>query len=263
MKKKIAFITIFIFLNLKITFPQGKIESSNNNFGLSIGLTEYQVKEKILNNIRHRGMFISGGLFYEKIKESSHQKYELYIIPNALKSRYDPDKASKSIHTFFDYRYTRKVKNINKDLSVYLGGIAGFESHISYYENWNDSHLYWLTSYYLGSDAMLKYHPSEKNIVSLDINIPVIALISRPPERTLYKLLNPEFSWIVRKFHENLRLVSIHQHFVLNMKLGYTFQYSSKFKQSVYWRFMYLNNNMTYSKELNILAHSLGTSFHF
>ncbi|MFX0138991.1 MAG: hypothetical protein ACFFDN_35445, partial [Candidatus Hodarchaeota archaeon] len=90
-----------------------------------------------------------------------------------------------------------------------------------------------------------------------------VALVSRPPERILYKMDNPEFSSAIKLLHENLKLTSFHQHFVLNMNLVYTLQYFNKFKQSIFWRFMYLNNNMTYSKKIKILIHILGISFNF
>ena len=260
MKKRIVFIITLVFLNLGIAFPQ---EKSDNIFGFTIGFTEYQVKEKVLNNIRNRGMFFSGGLFYEKIKEFSYQKFELYMIYNKLKSRYDPNKATIAVNLSLNYRYARKVKDIKDDFCFFLGGVIGLDSYVSFYDNWDDSHGYWLTSYYLGLDAILTYQTSDKSTLFMEFNTPVVALISRPPERILYKMDNPGFSSAIKKLHENLRLTSMHQHFVLNINLGYTFQYFNKFKQSIFWRFMYLNNDMTYSKKINILIHTLGISFRF
>ena len=98
MRKGIAFtmiLVVIIFLAPGIAFSQSKMGNTSNDLGFTIGLTEYQVKERVLNDIRHRGAFISGGLFYEKSKETSKQRFELYSVPflGKVGSRYDPDKA--------------------------------------------------------------------------------------------------------------------------------------------------------------------------
>ncbi len=193
----------------------------------------------------------------------SKQKVELNLNFNLLKSRYDPESASIVINPSINYRYTRKVKNIKQDFSLFLGGITGFNSHSTYYTNWDDSHIYWLTSYDLGMDCIFIYQKSDKSSFLLEINTPFVALVSRPPERFLYKVLNPKFSWLIAEFHDNMKLTSIHQHFALNMNLAYKFRYSKKFEQRLFWQFSCLNNRMSYSKEISILTHNFGVTFIF
>lgn len=266
MRKRISFTLItliMVFLSLGTASPQDKQESDNKDFGLTIGLTEYQIKEKVLNNVRHSGTFISGGLFYERSKETSKQRFELYSVPSKVGSRYDPDKASTIVDTYIKYRYARKVKDISQDLSLFLGGITGLDSRIAYYANWDESHFYWLTSYDLGFDGILTYQKSGKSSLWLEINAPLVSLVSRPPERFLSKEINPDFWWIIGKLHEDPGFTSIHKHFALSMDLGYTFQYSSKFKQSIFWRFCFIKNSMEHSKDISILTHTLGITFLF
>jgi hypothetical protein len=263
MRAKISFILITILFILKTAIPQNQFESGSKDFGFTIGLNEYQVKEKVLNNIRHRGMMPALAFSYEKSKKISRQRFEFFLIVNMLKSRYDPDRSSIVINPSINYRYARKVKDIDQDFKLFLGGIAGLNSHGAFFDNWDDSHLYWLTSYSLGIDAILTYQRSEKSFFFLEINSPVLALISRPPTRFLYKAVNPEFSWIVSEYHKNLRLTSIHEHFVLNLDLEYRFRYSKKFMQSIFWRFRYAKNSMSYSKNIDILTHTLGLTIIF
>ncbi len=261
MKNKIVLSLAMVFLSSGIVFSQGKIVS--NDFGLFIGFNKYQVKEKVLNNIRHRGFFPTLGLSYEKNKDDSKQKLELNLIFNILKSRYDPERASYVINPSINYSYARKVKNINQNMDLFLGGMARFNSHSVFFENWDDSHIYWLTSYDLGMDFIVIYQKSANSSFSFEINSPLVALISRPPERFLYKGVNPKFSWIVSEFHDNIKLTSIHRHFALNLDLAYTFRYSKKFKQRLFWQFSYINNSMTYSKDISILTHTFGITFLF
>jgi hypothetical protein len=170
---------------------------------------------------------------------------------------------SFAINPSLNYRYARKVKDINRGLSLFLGGIIGLEMHHEWFDNWDDSHLYWLTSYHLGIDGILIYQNSSDSELFLEISTPVAALISRPPERFLYKVANPKFSWVIDELHSNLRLTSIHEHFVLKVNLGYTFRYNAHFEQRLYWRFSYTNNSVPYSKDIVILTHVLGVGFVF
>ncbi len=263
MKAKTSLILITILFTLKTAIPQSQFESGSKDFGFTFGLNEYQVKEKVLNNIRHRGMMPSLAFSYERSKEISRQRFEFFLIINMLKSRYDPDRSSIVINPSVNYRYARKVKDIDQDFKLFLGGIAGLNSHSAFFDNWDDSHLYWLTSYSLGIDAILTYQKSEKSFFFLEIYFPVFALISRSPNRFLYKAVNPKFSWIVSEYHKNLRLTSIHEHFVLNLDLEYRFRYSKKFMQGIFWRFRYVKNSMSYSKNIHILTHTLGLTFIF
>jgi hypothetical protein len=155
------------------------------------------------------------------------------------------------------------VKDISQDIRLFLGGITGLDSHIAYYANWDESHFYWLTSYNLGFDGILTYQKSDKSSFWLEMNTPLVSLVSRPPERLLYKEINFDFWWIIDELHEDPRFTSIHQHLALSLDLGYTFKYSSKFKQSIFWRFRFIKNSMEYSKEILILTHTLGVTFLF
>lgn len=263
MKKFIILVFIIIFADSTAAFSSETSKYYNSEFGFNIGLNEYQVKEDILNKIRHRGLLLSSGLFHEKTTDISLRKIDFNFIINTLKSRYDPDNASIVINPSLTYRYARKVKDIDRNTCFFLGGIIGTDTHITYFENWDESHFYWLTSYFLGLDGVVTYQRSDRSYFQFEFNSPVIALISRPPERFLYKEVNPEFSWIVGKMHDNITLTSIHRHFVLNMNAGYTLQYSNRFKQRIEWRFSYIKNRMKKSKDINVLYHTLGISFIF
>lgn len=261
--KKFIIIYVLLILNMHLCFAQEENKGNNKDFGIALGLTEYQVSDKVLNNIRHRGIFPSLGFSYEWLGEVTRQRIELYLIFNMLKSRYDPDHNTFIINPSLNYRYVRKVKDITPNLDLLIGGKTGLYSHQAYFGNWDDSHIYWLTYYYIGFDGMVTYQKSEESSFDLEINIPIISLVSRPPERFLYKIMDNKFSWIVNEIHSNLKFTSIHQNLVLDLNLGYLFSYSRKFKQKIFCRIYYINNSMSYSKEISILTYILGAIFLF
>ncbi len=265
MKSKITFLLILMIFNTGFAFPSDKDSGTQKYFGFTIGLSHNQVKEKVLNDIRHQGTFFPSPIsfIYEKAKINAIQAFEFNLHFTGLKSRYDPDVSSLMIHPDINYRYLWKINRANETWGFYLGGITGLNMQLGWYDNWDDSHLYWLTSYYLGADGRWNYKLSDKSFFYLDISFPLLSVVSRPPERFLYKGVNPEFSWIISEIHENLRLTSVHQHFAMNVDLAYELRYSEKSKLRIFWRIYYLNSNMEYSKNLRVISHTIGATLLF
>lgn len=265
MKSIIIYLLTFFVIQSGFSFPPDKRDDVKKYFGFTIGLSHTQVKEKVLNNIRHQGTFFPSPVSfnYEKIKSNSFQAFEFNIHFTGLKSRFDPDVSSLMIHPDINYRYLWKLNSSNKSIDIYLGAITGLNMQLGWYDNWDDSHLYWLTSYHLGADGRMNYKVTGKSSFYLDFSFPLVALISRPPERFLYKVVNPEFGWMISEIHDNLQLTSVHQHFVMTLDLAYELQYSEKSKLRIFWRFYYLNSNMEYSENLQVISHVFGTSILF
>ncbi|MHA2099560.1 MAG: hypothetical protein ACW99A_12865 [Candidatus Kariarchaeaceae archaeon] len=261
MKKSTAFSLILIILNLGTLLSQDTTKSTVSDFGITLGLNQFQIKEQILTNIRHSGFLGSFGLSYSWLELMSFKELKFNIIINMLSSRYETHQESIAANPSLHFRYIIKATNLKENLNLYLGGIAGWNLYMNHYEMWDESHIYWLNSYYIGLASRLSYQASEKSIINLDINIPIVALVSRPPERFLYKELNPEFSWFVSQFHKDLTLTSVHQHFELNMILEYKYGYYDKSKTSFFWHFTYVNNSIPNSQKIIILTNTFGVTF--
>jgi len=265
MKVKMIITLIFLIINVGFAFSGDKNPNAKKYTGFIIGLSFTHVKEKVLNNIRHKGTFFPSPItfIYENVKINSVQVFEFNIHFTGLKSRYDPDVSSLMIHPDINYRYLWKINKTDEKLDLYLGGITGLNMHLGWYDNWDDSHLYWLTSYYIGADGRLHYELTKKSSFYLDLHFPVISLVSRPPERFLYKGVNPEFGWMISELHDNLRLTTLHQHFTMNLDLAYELYYSEKSKLRIFWRLYYLNNKMNYSKNLRVISNVIGAGLLF
>jgi hypothetical protein len=84
--------TIFSFIVLmssflKVAQPQGAFETGSNDFGFTLGLNEYQVRENVLNNIRHCGVMPALGFSFEKSQELSNQKAALFLYFSQILKR--------------------------------------------------------------------------------------------------------------------------------------------------------------------------------
>ena len=263
MSRKLFYICVLLFTQSQFALSQAQSDSTYSDFGVSVGINSYQIKEKVLNNIKHTGLFPSLGFSYEWFTDQIKQRVELYLIVNMVKSRYENEPAPIMIDPSLNYTQVRKFTVLNPDLHLFLGGTTGLYSHMGYFENWDDSHIYWLTYYYLGLDALITYKNPLESSGYLEFSMPIISLVSRPPERFLYKVVSDNFSWIFSEIHNDLKITSIHRHLVLNLDLGYKFRHSRSFQQKVYWRLSYINTQMSYSKEVIILTNTIGTIFLF
>lgn len=255
----IRVILIIIFLNLFTILAQ---DTTDSNWGIKIGLNEYQVQEKVLSNIRHRGILASLGFTYGLLDKISLSEFRFNLIFNGLSSRYETEIASFAANPSINYRYLKRINDLNNNIYMYIGGIAGWNLHMDFYDKWDESHVYWLNSYYLGISDRLSYLLTDNSRLNLDINIPVFAFISRPPERFLYKELDPKFSWLINNFHKNLTFASFNQHFEVNLILEYKYEHSKTFLNNFFWSFTYLRNSMPYSKTINILYHTFGITIY-
>jgi hypothetical protein len=259
-------IIIFSILSLALSqsgLSQDRSDTTFSDFGISIGINSYQIKEKVLNKIRHTGLFPALGFSYDWSNEHVRQKVELFLIVNMLKSRYEAETAPVVIDFTLNYTQNRKVTVFHPDLHLFLGGSVGLYSHMGWFDNWDDSHIYWLTYYYVGLNSLLTYKRPSEPSAYVELNIPLLSLVSRPPERFFYKGINDKFSWIVKEIHKDLKMTTIHQHLVLNVDLGYKFIHSKSFQQKVYWRINYTNTQMSYSNEVIILTYIIGTTLLF
>ena len=243
-------------------FAQNNSEKTNN-FALHFGLTEYQTQEQVLNKVVHSGMFPALGFSYTIPSYESLHNISLFFTFNPIKSSYELGAASLASNMNLNYSYTQKISDLRPSLGLWLGPIGGMDYNVSYFENWDESHFYWLTSYYLGFDSRLIYNRSNGAYVTFDMQLPLLALVSRPPDRFLKSEIDPKFSAIVNNMHDNMELTSLNRYFDIKLNIAYTFAGSENFMQSFYWRFRYLNNNMAYSKNVKILTHSLGLVLSF
>jgi len=261
--RKIVAVCILLPALFQFGFTQNQPDSTYTDFGVSVGLNNFQIQEKVLNNIRHSGFFPFLGFSYQWFTEQIKQRVVLDFIVNMVKSRYEAETAPVIIDIALNYTQIRKVSEYNPDLHLFLGGSGGLYSHMAFFDNWDDSHIYWLTYYYLGFNALLTYKNPLESCAYIELGIPLISLVSRPPDRFLYKMLDDSFSWIISEIHRDLRLTTVHQHFVLNIDLGYKFKHSASFQQQVYWRISYTNTQLSYSKEVSLLTHIWGTTLLF
>lgn len=233
--------------------------TSSGGFALTLGFVDYDLRDQVLNPLAHRGRLGSLGLTYEQSEEGSRHRFDLELAAAPLRSRFESGWESVATDLRLVYRSAWEVARPESDLAVYAGGAFDILSHLAYFGNWDNSHVYWLTSYALGATAALEYEVQREHVVSLEARVPVVGLVSRPEALIDYKSANPDLGWIIRKLHEGIGVRSLNEHVAVDVALRYRRPTGRRIRD-VFWQIMYVRNHQAGSADLEIMRHVLGLS---
>jgi hypothetical protein len=92
---------------------------------------------------------------------------------------------------------------------------------MSFYENWDDSHIYWTTAYRIGPTVSIASRSRDMSHFYAFAGVPVLTLVSRPDAIIDYKVVDPTFTGIVSRLHQDLTLTSVHRYFAPTVGVGY------------------------------------------
>lgn len=237
--------------------------ASSARHGFTLGVSLYEVRDEVLNGLRHRGPSISAGLFRERVSDEAMRRIEVSFAFAPLADRYSPDRSSLLFQPAFDLRYVRNAVQVSEDLSLFLGGTAGWISRFSFYENWDQAHAYWLTSWYLGLSAGLFRSLDNGGALFLEMDVPLLAVVSRPPGRFEYKEFNPDLGWVLKEIHSDPRLTSIQQHTSVTATLSYLRPGGGFLGHRIFWQTAFTSNRLPNSRPFTALTHTLGISHPF
>lgn len=258
MTKKLLIIAITIFLTGTLT---GQIDTSRlkpiHKIGFDLGGVHYQVRDDIIAPLRWNGIGFTVALSYSLIDDKGLHDIELRIPVAFLSNRYDHK--SKAGEIYLGYGYMHRISGKESHAKLYLGGLIDWNYNLQYYDNWDDSHFYWLNVYELGPVTQWSYALNDKNQVALRFNFSLIALVSRPPEHRYYDQL--KLSKIYSEPHENMVLTSIHEYISIGFRGHYLSQVSEKFAIGV----SYFVSYKTYSKpeRISLFTNTLQLNFRF
>lgn len=234
----------------------------DNDFGVAVSITSYALKDEVLNPLRHSGTFVSLGFFYERPRPTGASRFDLDLVFNPVSSRYETGKDSYASALRLAYRRVRQVARPGAELRLLAGGGVAFTNQLAYFDNWDDSHGYWLTAYSIDATETLEYTKWVGRPISLEVTVPLLALVSRPRSPILYKSDSADFGWIVRKMHEKMTLTSLHRHRAVEATLRLS-RTGSTWGRSFFWHVAYVHNDLPHSSNLDALRHSVGASVVF
>ena len=150
--------------------------------------------------------------------------------------------ASFTFELYMGYNYLHRVYSSKFIGDIHVGGLLDWSINIQNYENWDDSHIYWLNVYEMGPVVRWSKDVWPNHKFAAFFNFPVMAIASRPPKYRYYdqeRLPEEIFS----KPHENMKFTSLHEYVSFCIRGDYTYRLSRLFSLGV----SYLMNFRTHS----------------
>lgn len=241
MKIKPIILTIAIFMTVVVAAQNDTSNSkSTRQISILIGGLHNQIRDDIVVPLRWDGMGFLGSFSYTLIGYKVQHHIEL-CVPLAFPSnRYDHESTIVGIN--LEYEFLPKISNSVSIGQIYLGGKIGWNYNIQFYNSWDDSHLYWLNVYEIGPAVRWSKTVGDNHQLAANFTIPLLALISRPPEYRYYDQFKP--SQILSETHDNMVFTSLHEYISISLGGQYLYQVSSRILLGLSYNF----SCKTYSK---------------
>jgi hypothetical protein len=262
MKTKVLLLVIISFVLAGKSLCQEFNQIFPRYTGITVGLDFMEMKETSLNRAIHKGPGLYFGFFTEKRRGRSIKRLEFLLSSHFMKSIYEKATSTFNFTGKLRYRYLINICDPDFLTGIYIGGSASVNTQISYFDNWDENHFFWLTGYSIGLDSRIEKQLG-KNKIQIEAGLPIVTLASRPPVEFTETQFSSDFSKVAQKLNENPRIVSPSRHFSGQVLLRYCFDENSKVRKNLLWQTNYLHNKLPGSGKLKSFTHRLGLELYF
>jgi hypothetical protein len=204
-------------LSITANAQRSDIIRSDHVIGIQFGVN--QIKEENLHSKVNRGT--STELFYafEKRRQVWNQ-FQFTIGYSRLKTGLED--LSKTINLKLDFDYSLNFSVAGKrNMKYYVGPAARVMYNVSFYPNWDDSHLYWADYYALGVNNILFVQLENENQWVTSLSFPLFSIFSRPDLYREYKIDDTDFAGIVRNLNSDLAPAVVTNLFYVRFRTEY------------------------------------------
>jgi hypothetical protein len=256
LKTRISILTLFISANV---IAQTESMYKQNSFQFSVGIN--QIKEGNLHYKVHKGAIYSLSYAHTKVKKN-YSVFDVQIQFSKIKTRFENASNSMNIQVGTNYGYLFELIN-NDKLSLYTGPNLSAKYRLSYYPNWDDSHLYWADDISLGLANKLKYKFTENTALTLDLKFTLLSTFNRPEQNRDYKIDDVSFGGILTNMNSDFEFGTINSGFNLQFQTEYCFKLSPKIEEAIIYSFDYSILNAKEGNPFYNIQHKLGLKLLF
>jgi hypothetical protein len=196
---------------------------SRHYLKFSLPIIHNQVKDNLVAPLRWNGTGSGLGIAYLAAGPKIIHEVCFMVNFSGLKNRYKYN--GYALEAFMGYSLNLRISEEVLGGDLYLGSHIKWNGNINFFRDWDDSHIYWLSSYEAGPSLKWSYDYKEKRNFSVTVQIPLFALISRPPEYQYTDqppLIEP--SYYFKSMNENLKLVTVNKFYSFRLQADYAYQ---------------------------------------
>ena len=235
----LAGVGLFLFLRSTVSGQTADSGSSPPSL-LRIGVAglHYQVKDQLVAPLRWDGLGFGLRFSYLAMSTAMEQEIDMLIPVSFLSNRYDHTAYAFEVSLGYSRLYVIYPSALGGNL--YLGGEVRWNAHCEFYADWDDSHLYWLNVYDLAAAVQWSKDDDNGNHISIKMQIPLFAFISRPPEHQYIDqapLQRPAYYFDA--LHQNMHMTSVHEYVSFGLKADYRLRVGKSTILGATWSFQY------------------------
>lgn len=215
--------------------------------GIVFGSSAASYREDLLVPLGFNGPGFTLGADYTRMSDHSRIDIRFRIGAAFLKNRFSHDAYAATLE--IRPVWVKRLSENRKTDGPWAGVCLPIRMNNLLIESWDDSHLYWLTSYGIGPAAEWQKNLSARYRAGFHMEIPLVSLISRPPEYRYRKqdalthwtyhfsepnkFLRFEFPDTYRAVFVRISLLRDMDHALMNLGLEFEYDYSHEPK-SIY-----------------------------
>ena len=263
MIKKIMMIPVIFLCVANITFSQLETGDRINQCGFQLGFAHINLEDKALNNAMHKGAGLYGAYYLERTNARAVKVLDLELGSGFLKSDFENETSTYMFSGSAGFSWLSNLLRTSGNTDIYLGGRGEIGTAIEYFDNWDESHFYWMTSYSLGIDFRLEYSFGDNSMISIGCDAPILSLISRPPAEFLVTQSSPALKDVVKDLNHDLEFLAPGKCLDINFGVKYSLRNSKKFIPAIFWKLNYLNIDKNGSGKLKYIDQTIGVAYIF
>ena len=256
-------VMVILLTVTSITYSQQGTDAGIKQAGLNLGFSLINLEDKALNNVTHNGIGLSGGFYLERSDNRSVRFFDLELGSGFLKSDFENETATYRFSGSAGFSWLADLSKTSTGLNFYFGVRGEIKTAIEYFDNWDESHFYWMTAYSAGIGFRFDYSFWTRSRILIEGDMPVFSLASRPPAEFLYTQASPSLKEVLGDLNYDLGVLFPGSYVDLNIQVKYSSRNPKKFMPSIFWRLNYLNIEKSGSGNLKYIAQTIGVEYIF
>jgi len=239
---KLIFTLLLLFFTFGLQAQENNSFYKSSSFQLDAG--SIQINEENLMPKVHHGLYY--GLKYGHSKQKKNiTTFHIGLGFSRLKTAYEDLSPSANVQLQGDFRYLFEMIQKN-NFTYHLGPEAGLVYDLSYFPNWDESHLYWVSNLALGIRNRFNYQVNARQSLVVDLGFSLFSLFSRPELDRLYKIDDISIGGILENLHSNFQGGTINKSVFLSIQAEYQFHTGENITQAICYAYDF---NRVKSKE--------------
>lgn len=247
---------LILFANTCLSQDSVRISprSSGAALGVTIGIN--QLKDENLLPRVHGG-FITSFSYSHRNVGRTYADFSLSLSYSRISAT--GEEITKSVNGMVaaSYGYAFSVASTDR-MSCFIGPQAQTTYSVSFYPNWDDSHLYWANILSLGVTNVFLFTFDDKTALVAAFDFPVLSLRSRPDALRLYKFDDASFAGLMNNLHHDLRVGFPGSDLIVHFGVEYQFPVFQEKTEAVFCTFNYTKIVTANASSFKQLQYQLG-----